>query len=204
MSEAIVQNMDIRSAVSAEEWAIRQDLAAAYRLVAHYGWDDMVFTHLSARVPGPEDHFLLNPYGFQFSEVTASNLVKVDLDGNVVLSNGYEVNAAGLPFTVPFIWRATMPRPSCTCIPTAGGRVGHARGSAAHYAARPLRLSRHGLSRLGRSRLGPGRARTCGCDLGSKHLMMLRNHGTLALGGSVGPALCGSTTSNVPQNSGGQ
>jgi len=61
MSEAILQNMDIRSGVSAEEWAIRQDLAAAYRLVAHYGWDDMVFTHLSARVPGPEDHFLLNP-----------------------------------------------------------------------------------------------------------------------------------------------
>ena len=85
MSEAILQNMGIRSAVSAEEWAIRQDLAAAYRLVAHYGWDDMVFTHLSARVPGPDDHFLLNPYGFQFGEVTASNLVKVDLDGNVGL-----------------------------------------------------------------------------------------------------------------------
>ena len=98
MSEAVVQNLDIRSQVSAEEWAIRQDLAAAYRLIAHYGWDDMVFTHLSARVPGPDDHFLLNPYGFQFSEVTASNLVKVDLDGNVVLSNGFEVNAAG--FTI--------------------------------------------------------------------------------------------------------
>ena len=119
MSEAIVQNMDIRSAVSAEEWAIRQDLAAAYRLVAHYGWDDMVFTHLSARVPGPEDHFLLNPYGFQFSEVTASNLVKVDLDGNVVLATATRSMQRGLPFTAPFIWRATMPRPSCTCTPTA-------------------------------------------------------------------------------------
>ena len=75
MSEAVVQNLDICSQVTSEEWAIRQDLAAAYRLVAHYGWDDMVFTHLSARVPGPDDHFLLNPYGFQFSEVTASNLV---------------------------------------------------------------------------------------------------------------------------------
>ena len=67
MSEAVLQNLDIRQQVSAEEWAIRQDLAAAYRLVANYGWDDMVFTHLSARVPGPDDNFLLNPYGFQFS-----------------------------------------------------------------------------------------------------------------------------------------
>ena len=98
MSEAILELNEIKNRVSAEEWAIRQDLAAAYRLVAHYGWDDMVFTHLSARVPGPQDHFLLNPYGYQFSEVTASNLVKVDLDGNLVLDNGFEVNAAG--FTI--------------------------------------------------------------------------------------------------------
>ena len=79
MSEAILELNEIKNRVSAEEWAIRQDLAAAYRLIAHYGWDDMVFTHLSARVPGPDDHFLLNPYGYQFSEVTASNLVKIDL-----------------------------------------------------------------------------------------------------------------------------
>ncbi|HBK12128.1 MAG TPA: class II aldolase, partial [Gammaproteobacteria bacterium] len=95
MSEAILELNEIKNRVSAEEWAIRQDLAAAYRLIAHYGWDDMVFTHLSARVPGPDDHFLLNPYGYQFSEVTASNLVKIDLEGNVVLDNGFEVNAAG-------------------------------------------------------------------------------------------------------------
>ena len=91
MSEAILELNEIKNRVSAEEWAVRQDLAAAYRLVAHYGWDDMVFTHLSARVPGPQDHFLLNPYGYQFSEVTASNLVKVDLDGNLVLDNGLEI-----------------------------------------------------------------------------------------------------------------
>ena len=91
MSEA-VELRGIKDQVSAEEWAVREDLAAAYRLVAHYGWDDMVFTHLSARVPGPEDHFLLNPFGFLFSEVTASNLVKIDCDGNVVLDNGHRVN----------------------------------------------------------------------------------------------------------------
>ena len=94
MSETVLQNLDIRPQVFAEDWAIRQDLAVAYRLVANYGWDDMVFTHLSARVSGPDDHFLLNPYGFKFSEVTASNLVKVDFDGNPVLDNGFEVNAA--------------------------------------------------------------------------------------------------------------
>ena len=75
MSEAILELNEIKNRVSPEEWAIRQDLAAAYRLIAHYGWDDMVFTHLSARAPGLDDHFLLNPYGYQFSEVTASNLV---------------------------------------------------------------------------------------------------------------------------------
>ena len=70
----------MKGKVSEEEWRIRVDLAAAYRLVAHYGWDDLIFTHLSARVPGPEHHFLLNPYQLMFEEVTASSLVKVDAD----------------------------------------------------------------------------------------------------------------------------
>src|SRR5258705_9134424 len=90
--------LDIRRQVSADEWSVRQDLAAAYRLVAHYGWDDLVFTHLSARVPGPAAHFLINPFGLMFDEVTASNLVKIDVDGAVVLDNGHPVNPAG--FTI--------------------------------------------------------------------------------------------------------
>ena len=85
----------VRDQVSTAEWRVRVDLAATYRLVAHYGWDDLVFTHLSARVPGPEHHFLINPYGLMFDEITASSLVKVDLDGNVVLESPYGVNAAG-------------------------------------------------------------------------------------------------------------
>ncbi|MSO76013.1 MAG: class II aldolase/adducin family protein [Alphaproteobacteria bacterium] len=85
----------VRDQVSAAEWRVRVDLAALYRLVAHYGWDDLVFTHLSARVPGPEQHFLINPYGLMFDEITASSLVKVDLEGNVVLESPYGVNAAG-------------------------------------------------------------------------------------------------------------
>lgn len=85
----------LRDKVSAEEWQQRVDLAAAYRLVAHYHWDDLVFTHLSARVPGPEHHFLLNPYGMLFDEITASSLVKVDIDGKKVMESSYEINPAG-------------------------------------------------------------------------------------------------------------
>jgi ribulose-5-phosphate 4-epimerase/fuculose-1-phosphate aldolase len=85
----------IRDRVSAEEWQIRVDLAAAYRLFAHFRWDDLIFTHITARVPGDEHHFLINPYGMMFDEITASSLVKIDLNGNVVLDNGYPVNPAG-------------------------------------------------------------------------------------------------------------
>jgi ribulose-5-phosphate 4-epimerase/fuculose-1-phosphate aldolase len=84
--------------VSNEEWQARVDLAAAYRLVALFGWDDLVFTHLSVRVPGPEHHFLINPYGMLFEEVTASSLVKVDLAGRKVMDSPYEINPAG--FTI--------------------------------------------------------------------------------------------------------
>jgi hypothetical protein len=80
-------NSPIRSRVSEAEWTQRVDLAACYRLVAHYGWDDLVFTHISARVPGPEHHFLINPYGMLFDEITASSLIKVDLAGNKVMDS---------------------------------------------------------------------------------------------------------------------
>src|SRR5262252_6363747 len=89
---------DVRATVSPEEWQTRVDLAAAYRLVAHYKWDDLIFTHLSARVPGPDHHFLLNPYGMMFDEITASSLVKVDLDGKKVMASPYDINPAG--FTI--------------------------------------------------------------------------------------------------------
>ena len=85
---------DVRNKVSAEEWAIRVDLAACYRLIALYGWDDLIFTHISARIGGSHD-FLINPYGLLFEEVTASNLVRVDLHGNKTLESPYEINPAG-------------------------------------------------------------------------------------------------------------
>ena len=95
MAQALHMTENVRERVSEEEWRVRVDLAAAYRLVDHYGWTDLIFTHLSARVPGPEHHFLINPYGMMFDEVTASSLVKIDLDGNIVMHNGYDVNPAG-------------------------------------------------------------------------------------------------------------
>ena len=81
MSSTAKETFSVREQISDQEWQARVDLAAAYRLVAHYGWDDLIFTHISSRVPGPDHHFLINPYGMMFDEIKASSLVKVDLDG---------------------------------------------------------------------------------------------------------------------------
>ena len=88
----------LKDKVSPEEWQLRCDLAAAYRLVALYGWSDLVFTHISARIPGPEHHFLINPYGLMFDEITASSLVKVDMACNKLHESPFPVNPAG--FTI--------------------------------------------------------------------------------------------------------
>src|SRR5438552_8103029 len=88
----------VKAHVTADEWAVRTDLAAAYRAVAMFGWDDLVFTHISARVPGSHHHFLINPYGMMFEEITASSLVKIDLHGNKVMESPFEINPAG--FTI--------------------------------------------------------------------------------------------------------
>ena len=92
----------VKDMVSEEEWQLRVDLAATYRLVAMHGWDDMIFTHISVRVPGPEHHFLINPYGMLFEEITASSLVKIDLEGNIVMDSPYFVIQPVLPFTALF------------------------------------------------------------------------------------------------------
>ena len=102
----------VRESMSEEEWQTRVDLAALYRVVAKHGMTDLGGTHLSARVPGPEHHFLLNPFGLLFEEVTASNLVKVDMDGNIVGESEYPVNAAG--FTIHSA--VHMARPEIRCV----------------------------------------------------------------------------------------
>ena len=86
----------VRELVSNEEWQVRVDLAACYRIIAMYGWDDLVFTHISARVPGPEEHFLINPYGMLFEEITASSLVKVNLEGEKFLTLRTRLTLPGL------------------------------------------------------------------------------------------------------------
>ena len=85
MAISVPKSQTVREQVSQEEWELRQDLAACYRLVAHYGWDDLIFTHISARAPGPDRHYLINPYGLLFEEVTASNLVKITAKGEVLI-----------------------------------------------------------------------------------------------------------------------
>lgn len=183
---AAVDIRKVRSVVSAEEWQTRVDLAAAYRLVAHYGWDDMIFTHLSARVPGRDDHFLINPFGLLFEEVTASNLVKVDLDGNVVQSSGYEANAAG--FTIHSA--VHMARHDANAVMHLHTNAGVA---VSGMACGLLPLNQHAMFVYhdvayheweGVALNLDERARLI-ADVGAKHLVMLRSHGTLALGSSV-------------------
>ena len=94
-SPVITKLETVDSTMSEAEWEMRVDLAACYRLVAHYDMDDLFATHISARAPGAEEHFLLNPYGVHFSEITASSLVKVDLDGNIVQETEHVINPAG-------------------------------------------------------------------------------------------------------------
>lgn len=185
MSEAVTLKT-IRDQVSAEEWQVRQDLAAAYRLVAHYGWDDMVFTHLSARVPGPDEHFLLNPFGYLFSEVTASNLVKIDLEGNVIASQGHEVNAAG--FTIHSA--VHIARPDAHAVMHLHTDSGVAVSSTAQGL---LPLNQHAMFVYHDTAyhewegvaLDLDERERLVADIGDKHLAILRNHGTLAIGGSV-------------------
>src|SRR4051794_18712125 len=88
----------LKSKVSEDEWATRVSLAALYRLAALHGWDDVIFTHISARVPGEGEHFLINPYGLLFEEIAASSLVKIDFEGNIAQETPHPINAAG--FTV--------------------------------------------------------------------------------------------------------
>ena len=120
----------IRTTVSQEEWRLRTDLAACYRLVAMFHWDDLIFTHISARLPGPDHHFLINPYGMMFDEITASSLVKVDLEGRKVVPSPYEINPAG---TLRFA------RPICSASSASTGRPVRIRSSARLW---PIRRGR--------------------------------------------------------------
>ena len=179
----------LRSHVSAEEWQLRTDLAACYRLVALHGWDDLVFTHVSVRIPGPEHHFLINPYGLMFEEITASSLVKVDMDCTPVMPTPYAVNPAG--FTIHSAIHAAREDAGCVLHTHTVAGVGV---SAQRDGLLPL--SQHAtiaLSSLGYhdyegiALLDDEKPRLVR-DLGSNTCLILRNHGLLTVGPNVAEA----------------
>jgi ribulose-5-phosphate 4-epimerase/fuculose-1-phosphate aldolase len=175
--------------VSPEEWKIRVDLAAAYRMVAHYGWDDLIFTHLSARVPGPEHHFLLNPYQLMFEEVTASSLVKVDMSGNPVGPTPFITNAAG--FTIhSALHMAREDAQAVIHLHTPNGQAVSAHNEGLlplTQTAMAIRdeIAYHDFEGIA---VDLDERERIVADLGDKTAMILRNHGTLALGENVGEA----------------
>ena len=189
MSVAEAISPTVRDRVSEEEWATRVDLAALYRLVALYGWDDMIYTHISARVPGGEEHFLINPYGLLFDEITASSLVKVDLDGNIVQETDYFINPAG--FTIHSAVHSA--RPDVGCVVHLHTDDGVAVASQPHGL---LMLSQHAMSFEGRIAyhdyegiaVDLGERERLVRDLGDKPVMLLRNHGTLSVGANCADA----------------
>ncbi len=185
MSEVDIPSM--KGKVSDEEWAIRVDLAAAYRLVAYYGWDDIIFTHLSARIPGPEHHFLLNPYQLMFEEVTASSLVKVDVDGNPVDPTPFITNPAG--FTIhSAVHMAREDAHAVMHLHTPAGQAVSAHEDGLMPLTQTAMLVRGDLAFHDYEGVATNleeRERIV-ADLGDKGAMLLRNHGTLAVGGNVG------------------
>lgn len=184
---AAVDIPSLKGKVSDEEWKIRVDLAAAYRLVAYYGWDDLIFTHLSARIPGPEHHFLLNPYQLMFEEVTASSLVKVDVHGNPVEPTPFITNPAG--FTIhSAIHMAREDAQAVMHLHTPQGQAVSAHEDGLLPLTQTAMLVRGDLAFHDYEGVATDldeRERLV-VDLGTKGGMILRNHGTLAVGGNVG------------------
>ena len=180
---------NVRDRVSAAEWEQRVQLAAAYRLVAYFRWDDLVFTHLSARVPGGDHHFLINPYGMTFDEITASSLVKVDLDGRKVMDSPYEINPAG--FTIHSAIHAA--REDANCILHVHSLNGAAVSAQKNGLLPISQQSMFVLSSLAchdyegvalREDEKPRLVR----DLGDKNYFMLRNHGLITVADNVADA----------------
>ena len=180
---------DIQNMVSAEEWQLRVDLAACYRLVALYGWSDLVFTHISARIPGPEHHFLINPYGLMFDEITASSLVKVDMQCNKLIESPYPVNPAG--FVIHSSVHAA--REDVQCVLHTHTRAGVA-VSAQKNGVLPISqqstfvlasLAYHGYEGVAFRDEEKPRLQAV---LGEANFLMLRNHGLLTCGKTIADA----------------
>ncbi|BAM90899.1 aldolase II superfamily protein [Bradyrhizobium oligotrophicum S58] len=189
MSPAEARLKEVPSNMTEAEWSQRVNLAAAYRLVAMFGWDDLVDTHISARVPGPEHHFLINPYGLLFEEITASSLIKVDLYGNQLSESEYSINPAG--FTIHSAIHEVREDAGCVIhLHTIDGVAVSSCADGllplnqiAQYVTHDLAYHDYegvALDHDERPRLQH--------DLGTKNHMLLRNHGTLTVGRSVASA----------------
>lgn len=175
--------------VSPEEWQLRVDLAACYRLVAAYGWSDLIFTHISARIPGPEHHFLINPYGLMFDEITASSLVKVDQQCNKIIDSPFPVNPAG--FVIHSAVHAA--RDDIQCVLHTHTRAGVA-VSAQRCGVLPISqqstfvlasLAYHDYEGVAFREDEKPRLQD---DMGTANFLMLRNHGLLTVGKSIADA----------------
>jgi ribulose-5-phosphate 4-epimerase/fuculose-1-phosphate aldolase len=184
-----LQLSSVKALVSQEEWDLRVALAAAYRLVAMYRWDDLIFTHLSVRLPGPDHHFLINPYGVMFEEITASSLVKVDMSCTPLMPTPYPVNPAG------FVIHSAIhhAREDVVCVMHTHTMAGIA-VSAQKAGLLPISqqatialssLSYHDYEGIALSDDEKPRLVN---DLGSNSMMILRNHGLLSVGPTVADA----------------
>jgi ribulose-5-phosphate 4-epimerase/fuculose-1-phosphate aldolase len=174
--------------ISDAEWQVRVDLAACYRLAAREGWDDLIYTHISARVPGPEHHFLINPFGMSFDEISASSLVKIDLDGTIVGDSPYGVNKAGF-----VIHSAVHEARGVGCVmhthTESGMAVSMMKGGLLPVSQHAMlfhnRLAYHDYEGLA---LEADEKERLVADLGNHGSMILRNHGFLTTGASVAEA----------------
>ncbi|HEY9068272.1 MAG TPA: class II aldolase/adducin family protein [Burkholderiaceae bacterium] len=176
--------------LSDAERHVRADLAAAYRLLAHFGMDDSIYTHISARVPGTQDQFLINPFGMLFRDVTASSLVKIDLDGRIVGDSPYDVNPAG--FTIHSAVHAA--RHDAACVLHTHTLAGVAVASLA-CGLQPCnqwalqfydRVVYHAFEGIA---LDHAERERLVADLGpTAKAMILRNHGLLTLGSTISEA----------------
>jgi len=181
-----VQIASLRNVVGAEEWQLRCDLAACYRLVAAYGWSDLVFTHVSARIPGPEHQFLINPYGLMFDEITASSLIRVDQDCNKLSDSPFPVNPAG------FVIHSAIHevREDAGCVLHTHSRAGVG-VSAQRCGVLPIsQQSTFVLSSLAYHdyegvALRDDEKPRLQADLGNANFLMLRNHGLLTVGRTI-------------------
>ena len=181
-----MQIPSLKNSVSAEEWQLRCDLAACYRLVAAYGWSDLVFTHVSARMPGPAHEFLINPYGLMFDEITASSLVKVDQDCRKLSDSPFPVNPAG------FVIHSAIHqvREDAGCVLHTHSRAGVG-VSAQKCGVLPIsQQSTFVLSSLAYHdyegvALREDERTRLQADLGTASFLMLRNHGLLVVGRTI-------------------